>query len=130
MIDADQAKDLVLRLRDASSGRSDRLAIQYCALSGRGDYWIVCANSEDFVIRGVRERVLVGVNAHLVNTMSGEIETVANDRSVEQYLEDKYDLAAAGINHYVLVPCFDKNDKAGVIRLRQKLGCSPNAHSS
>jgi hypothetical protein len=124
MIVADQAKVLVLSRCEASSQGRERFAIQSCTLSEHGDYWVIRANSEDFVVRGIQERCYVGANAHLVNTASGEIETVVSCQSVEQYLEDKYDAARAGGKHYVLGPDFDKNDKAGVIRLRQKLECT------
>ncbi|MBN6110698.1 hypothetical protein [Xanthomonas bonasiae] len=124
MIEADQAKALVLRRSEASCEGRERFAIHSCTLSERGDYWIVRANSEDFVLRGIQERCYVGVNAHLVSTASGEIETVGSGQSVDDYLEDKYDAAKAGTSHYVLGPDFDKNDKADVIRLRQKLECS------
>jgi hypothetical protein len=124
MIDADQAKSIVLRRSEASSQSGDRFAIQSCVLSDRGDYWIVRANSEDFVVRGVQERQYVGANAHLVNAKSGAVETVGSGQSVEQYLKDKYDVAVAGDNHYVLVCGFDNSDKASVIHLRQKLDCT------
>jgi len=124
MIEADQARALVLRLSEASCEGGERFAIQSCTLSERGDYWIVRANSEDFVLRGIEESRYVGVNAHLVSTASGEIETVGSGQSIDEYLEDKCDAAKAGARHYVLGPDFDKNDKADVIRLRQKLECS------
>ena len=124
MIDAEQAKALVLRRSEAASEGRERFAIQSCTLSAQGDYWVIRANSEDFVLRGIQERCYVGVNAHLVDTASGEIETVGSGQSVEQYLGDKYDAARAGTKHYVLVPDFDKNDKASVIRVRQKLECT------
>ncbi|MDQ7760544.1 hypothetical protein RAB70_03445 [Xanthomonas sontii] len=124
MIEADQAKALVLRCCEASREGKDRFVIQFCALSECGDYWIIRANSEDFVLRGIQGRCYVGVNAHLVSTASGEIEIVGSGQSVDEYLQDKCDAARAGTNHYVLGPDFDKSDKAGVIRLRQKLECS------
>lgn len=124
MIDADHAKALVLRRSEAVSQGRERFAIQSCKLSEQGDYWVIRANSEDFVHHGIQERCYVGLNAHLVNTASGEIDTVGSGQSVEQYLGDKYDAARAGTKHYVLGPNFDKNDKASVIRLRQKLDCT------
>ncbi|MBP7451595.1 MAG: hypothetical protein KA914_02240 [Ottowia sp.] len=124
MIDADQAKALVLRRSEAACQGRDRFVIQSCTLSEHGHYWVIRANSEDFVVRGILERCYVGVNAYLVNTASGEIETVGSGQSVEQDLEDKYDAIVAGAKHYVLGPNFDKTDKAAVIRLRQKLECS------
>lgn len=124
MIDADQAKALVLRRCEASSHQGDRFAIQSCELSEFGDYWVVRANSEDFVVRGIQECRYVGANAHLVHATSGEIETVGSGQSVEQYLGDKYDVMRAAGKHYVLTPNFDRSDKPGVIRLRQMFDCS------
>lgn len=124
MIDADQAKALVLERSEAASQGRVRFAIQSCTLSAHGEYWVIRTNSEDFVLRGIQERCYVGVNAYLVNAASGEIETVGSGESVEQYLGDKYDAARAGTKHYVLGPDFNKNDKASVIRLRQKLECT------
>jgi len=124
MIDAEQAQNFILRRCEASGEGSERFAIQSCTLSKCGDYWIVRANSEDFVLRGMHERCYVGVNAHLVSTVSGEIETVGSSQSVDEYLRDKFDAAKAGPGHYVLGPDFGKNDKSDVIRLRQTLECS------
>lgn len=124
MINEEQAKALVLHRCETFSQDGERFAVQSCALSGNGDYWIVRANSEDFVLRGIHERCYVGGNAHLVNTASGDIETVGSAQSVEQYLEDKYDLIQAGDKHYVLEPNFGRDDKATTILLRQKLDCS------
>ncbi|WP_338763050.1 hypothetical protein [Massilia sp. METH4] len=124
MIDADQAKALILRRSEGSYGGTERFTVQSCALSERGDYWVIRVNSEDFVVRGMRERCYVGANAHLVDTATGRIETVGSGQSVEQYLEDKYDAAAAGDMHYVLGPDFGRDAKMAVIRLRQKLECS------
>lgn len=123
-VNADQAKAIVLRLCEAPSPEGDRFAIQSCTLSAKGDYWIVRANSEDFVVRGMEERRYVGANAHLVNTTTGDVETVGSGISLEDYLQDKYDLAKAEGKHYVLGPEFDRSDKAAVVRLRQKLECS------
>ncbi|MBB5943504.1 hypothetical protein [Xanthomonas sp. 3307] len=124
MIKADQAKALVLHCYEASCEGRERFAIQSCTLSERGDYWIVRANSEDFVLRGIQERCYVGINAHLVNTTSGEIEIVGSGQCLDEYLQDKCDAANAGASHYVLCPDFDTSDKASVIRLRQRLECS------
>jgi len=124
MINEAQAKALVLNRCDTFSQDGERFAVQSCTLSPKGDYWIIRANSEDFVLRGIQERCYVGVNAHLVDTASGCIETVGSAQSVEQYLEDKYDLTEAGDKHYVLEPSFGRDDKATTILLRQKLDCS------
>jgi len=74
----------------------DTFVIQSCVLSARSDYWIVRANSEDFVLRGMGEKQYVGVNAYLVSTVAGSIEIVGSGQSVESYLQDKYDVEAAG----------------------------------
>lgn len=124
MIDSDEAKAVVLRHCEGPSQGKERFAIQSCELSARGDYWIVRANTEDCVLRGMTGRCYVGANAHLVDTASGTIETVGC-MSVDEYLEDKYDAALARDGHYVLGPAFEKGDKKAVIRLRQTLGCSP-----
>lgn len=124
MIDADLAKTLVLRKCEASSQSGERFAVQSCVLSEKGDYWIVRANSEDFVHRGMQESQYVGVDAYLVSTVSGKVETVGSGQGVGRYLEDQYGLAAAEGKHYVLVCGFDSGDRASVIRLRQKLGCT------
>jgi len=124
MIDADEAKAIVLRACEASSRSGERFAIQSCVLSEHRDYWVIRANSEDFVLRGIWERQYVGASAHLVRTTSGEVESVGSGQSVEQYLHEQYDLTAAGGQHYVLVCGIDSSNKVGVIRLRQKLGCT------
>src|SRR3990167_7401021 len=102
MINEEQAKAFVLHRCEAFTQGRERFAVQSCTLSSKGDYWVVRANSEDFVLRGIQELCYVGANAHLVHTTSGDIETVGSGQSVEQYLEDKYDLIEAGDKHYVL----------------------------
>ncbi|WP_171940868.1 hypothetical protein [Herbaspirillum rubrisubalbicans] len=123
MIDAEQAKALVLHYAGASVHGSERFAVQYCALSERGDYWVVSANSEDFVVRGVLERFYIGISVYLVNTVSGQIETIGSSQNIDHYLEDKYDAAQAGDMHYVLVPEFGSGDKQAVMHLRRRLEC-------
>ncbi|MDR9839020.1 hypothetical protein [Herbaspirillum huttiense] len=123
MINAEQAKTLVLRYLDRSSA-TEPFAIQSCTLSERSDYWIIRANSEAYVVRGILERCYVGVNAYLVDTVSGEIDRVGSSCSVDDYLQDMYDAAAAGAMYYVLGPAFGKDDKRAIIRLRQKIECS------
>lgn len=123
MVTADEAKSIILQLCEGSS-QNERFVIQSCELSPHGDYWVVRANSEDFVVHGIFERCYVGMNAHLVSTTSGVVETVGSGQSVEQYLEDMYDLKKAAGSYYVLQPSFDKTDKIALINLRQKLGLS------
>lgn len=70
---------------DPLSPQYEKFALISCELSGDGDHWIVRVNSEDDVLHGRFERCYVGVNAYLVNVMSGEIETVGSAQSVETY---------------------------------------------
>ena len=102
-------------------GKPERFAIQSCELSAKGDYWIICSNSEDYVVHGMTEFCYVGVNARLVNVMTGAVDVVASCFGVDDYLQDKYDLEAAVGNHYVLIPAFDRHDKQALINLRRKL---------
>ncbi|WP_228759179.1 hypothetical protein [Pseudomonas neuropathica] len=61
----------------------------------------------------------------MINVVTGERETVANCFSVEEYLQDKYDLtAAAAGKQYVLTPQLDRADKPALINLRRKLQCT------
>jgi hypothetical protein len=126
MLDAQQAKSIVLRHCEGNSQSPARepFAIQSCELSEQGEYWIVRANSEDYVLHGRGEHCYVGVNAHLVAVESGKIETVGSGQSVDQYLQDKHDIRKAGSSSYVLKPVFEHTDKAAIIRLRQSLECS------
>lgn len=123
MISAEDAKSTVLRLCEVGA-QHGRFAIQSCELSPRGDYWIVCANSEDYVVRGMLERCYVGAGAHLINRASGCVETLGSAQSWQDHLQDKYDLEAAAGAHYVIVPGFDRTDRAALINLRQRLSLS------
>ncbi len=123
MISAEDARSTVLR-RCEDSAPGERFAIQSCDLSPRGDYWVVCCNSEDYVVHGMLDRCYVGVSAHLVSVASGDVETVGSAQSWMEYLQDKYDLSTAAGAHYVIEPTFDRTDKAALINLRQKLSCS------
>ncbi|NHZ96239.1 hypothetical protein [Massilia sp. CCM 8734] len=126
MISSETAQAMVLRRSegDPSSSRHEKFAVQSCQLSRQGDYWIVCVNTAAYVVHGRAEHCLVGVNAHLVDVISGQIETVASCRPVEDYLQDKYDVRRAAGMHYMLTPAFDRTDKVAVIRIRQAFGCS------
>lgn len=123
MISAEEAKSLVLRMCEASS-TGERFAIQSCDKSPCNEYWVIRANSEDYVVHGIFERCYVGVNAHLVNATSGVIESVGSRQSWEQFLQDKHDLENAAGLHYVLEPAFEKTDKVPLINLRQRLELS------
>jgi hypothetical protein len=120
MITADDAKAIVLQQIEAHQPE-ERFAIQSCELSSCGDYWAICANSEDYVLRGMFERCYIGVSAYLVDSVSGDVEIVSSRTSWQTYLNDKYDLEHAGGLSYVLEPAFDKTQKTAVINLRQKL---------
>ncbi|WP_177413865.1 hypothetical protein [Pseudomonas sp. RU47] len=123
---ADQACAIVLALFDGvmRDGKPERFVIQNCELSANGDYWVIRSNSEDYVVHGMTEFCYVGVNAHLINVVTGERETVANCFSVEEYLQDKYDLTAATGKQYVLTPALDRANKPALINLRRKLQCT------
>ncbi|NHZ64802.1 hypothetical protein [Massilia genomosp. 1] len=126
MIRSETAQAMVLRRSegDPSSARYEKFAVQSCQLSRQGDYWVVCVNPAAYLLHGRAEHCLVGANAHLLDVISGQIETVASCRPVEDYLQDKYDVQGAAGMHYMLTPAFDRTDKAAVIRIRQACGCS------
>lgn len=127
MLSEQQACVIVLGRHEGTlrmDGTPERFAIQSCELSARRDYWVVRSNSEDYVLRGMTQYCYVGVNAHLVNVLSGATETVANCFSVEDYLQDKSGLLAAADSIYVLTPAFARDDKPAMINLRQKLQCT------
>ncbi|WP_308125041.1 hypothetical protein [Pseudomonas cichorii] len=126
MLTAEQACEIVLGLFNGvmRDGKPERFVIQSCELSANGDYWVIRSNSEDYVVHGMTEFCYVGVNAHLINVMTGERETVANCMSVNEYLQDKYDLKTASGNQYVLIPAIDRGDKPALVNLRRKLQCT------
>lgn len=127
MLSAHQASAIALgHLADVirMDGRPERFVIQSCEPSAKGDYWVVRCNSEDCVVHGKTEYCYVGVNAYLVNAISGALETVANCFTVEEYLQDKDDLHAAAGKTYVLAPAFTRESRTAVITLRQKLAYS------
>ncbi|MFZ6656440.1 hypothetical protein [Undibacterium sp. TJN19] len=125
MITAEDAQAIILRRchQGRKNNGEDEFVIQSCELSPRKDYWVIRANSADFVIRGLIEHCYVGVNAHLVDILTGEVETIGSAQSLQNYLEDKYDLINAKGNSYILRPGFDIKDKSALINLRQKLEC-------
>ncbi|MBX8516032.1 hypothetical protein K5D47_09100 [Pseudomonas cichorii] len=126
VLTAEQACEIVLGLFNGvmRDGKPERFVIQSCELSANGDYWVIRSNSEDYVVHGMTEFCYVGVNAHLINVMTGERETVANCMSVNEYLQDKYDLKTASGNQYVLIPAIDRGDKPALVNLRRKLQCT------
>lgn len=123
MISAEDAQSIVLNLAEISSA-GERFAIQSCILSPREDHWVVHSNSAAYVMSGKLEHCYVGAGAHLVNVVSGAVETVGSAQSWQEFLQDKYDLDAAAGAHYVIEPSFEREDKAALINLRQKLSCS------
>ncbi|WP_185066877.1 hypothetical protein [Pseudomonas frederiksbergensis] len=98
-------------------GKPERFVIQSYELSANGDYWVIRSNSEDYVAHGMMEFCYVGLNAHLINVMTGERETVVSCMSVNEYLQDKYDLVAVSGNQYVLTPAIDRGDKPALVNL-------------
>ncbi len=75
---ADQACAIVLALFDGvmRDGKPERFVIQNSELSAHRDYWVIRCNSEDYVVHGMTEFCYVGVNAHLINVVSGEHEAI------------------------------------------------------
>lgn len=126
MISAETAQAMVLLYAegDPLAQGYEKFALQSCELSTRGDYWIVRVNSEAYVLHGRADRCYVGVNAYLVNVVSGDIETVGSAQSVEWVLQENYDLGRAGGMHYTLQPTFDRTDKAAIFRFKQAFDCS------
>ncbi|UZJ58954.1 hypothetical protein OKW98_20610 [Pseudomonas sp. KU26590] len=126
VLSAEQACQIVLGLSEGvmRDGKPERFVIQSCELSANGDYWVIRSNSEDYVVHGMTEFCYVGVNAHLINVSTGERDTVASCMSVDEYLQDKYDLEAAAGSKYVLTPAIDRGDKPALVNLRQKLQCT------
>ncbi|WP_256667607.1 hypothetical protein [Pseudomonas sp. Fl5BN2] len=126
MLSEQQACAIVLArhagiLRD---GIEERFVIQSCELSANGDYWVVRCNTEDCVVHGITTLCYVGVNAHLVNLGTGEVETVPSPVSIEDHLQDCYDRNTAAGRPYVLAPTFGRDNQPAMINLRQKLACS------
>lgn len=126
MLSEQQARAIVLAQHDGylRDGKPERFVVYFCELTADGDYWIVRCNSEDCVVHGKTEYCYVGANAHLVDVITGTVETVCSAISVEEYLQDKYDLRAAAGRLYVLTPTFGRDNKPELINLRRKLECS------
>lgn len=98
MIDKETAQSIVLQFcqDNALDSNQDLFVIQSCELSPNRDYWVICCNTEDYVVRGVIEHCYVGVSAYLVDTTSGAIEKVGSAQNWRQYLQDKYNLQPVG----------------------------------
>lgn len=123
MVTEDDARLSVLALLHDEPG-CEHCAVESCTLTPLRDYWIVRANSAAYVLHGDLSKLYVGVNAYLVDTCTREIEIVGSGWSVDQYLQEKYDLREAAGRHYVLCAGFSAEDKKAIILLRQKLECS------
>lgn len=106
------------------TGEGPSLAVISCELSGRGDYWVIVANSEDYVLHGKLEALLLGVNAYLVHVVTGAITVVGSAQRWEDVVDDVHDLEVAAGRHYVLAPTCDPGDKRATVHLHQRLGCS------
>lgn len=122
MVTEEHAKQIILNLHNHDS--DEKYVIYYCEISQNQDYWIIRCNTEKGIIYQQFEHLLIGVNAHLVNTQNGEVEIIGSNQDVDEYLQDKHDLHEAGNKSYVLIPTFDINHKMLLIKLRQSLHCS------
>ncbi|MCO4180964.1 hypothetical protein LG195_00120 [Proteus terrae] len=121
MITSQQAQNIVLN-HCHSSPCGEQFAIYFCELSPKQDFWIIRCNSERYVIYNQPEHCYVGVNAYLVDTFTGKIDTVGSGESVEDFLQDIYDAKAAGSQFYLLRPTFSKENKIALLNLKQWLG--------
>lgn len=125
MITKETAKDIILKYCEhiLANGSTEKFAIQSCELSPCKNYWVIRCNTEDYVLHNIWYRGNVGINAYLVHIQSGEIETIGSAQSVDDYLQDKLDLANAGNRKYVLVPLFNRLDKKTLVHFKQWLRC-------
>ena len=125
MINKGKAQKMILDLVNQSDQHvDDEFIISSIELSENKDYWIIVANSRAFIENNDFSRCYVGVRAYLVNTESAEIEVVGSGESIEDYLQDKNDIAVANGQMYVLACGFNKQDKQGIVHLHQVLKCS------
>lgn len=119
MVTEEQARQLIL-----AAGEGTPLVIMSCELSERGDFWVIVANTEDYVSHGKLEAMLLGVNAYLVHVGTGAITVVGSAQRWEDVIEGLHDLEVAAGQFYVLVSTGDQDDKRETIRLHQRLACS------
>ncbi|EST58564.1 hypothetical protein I5E97_14805 [Proteus hauseri] len=122
MITSQQAQDIVLN-HCHSSPYDELFTVYFCELSPKQDFWIIRCNSERYVIYNQLEHCYVGINAYLVDTSTGKIDIVGSGESVEDFLQDKYDLQRANGYFYVLSPSFTKENKQALINFKQWLAC-------
>jgi len=119
MITEEQARRIVL-----ATAEDVPLAVYGCTLSPRGDYWVVEANSERWVLHGDFRDMLVGVSAYLVHAVTGALSLVGSAQQWQDCVEDLHDLDVAAGRHYVLVPGCDPHDRQAAMRLHRQLACS------
>lgn len=119
MVTEGQARQLVL-----AAGKGTPLAIMSCELSERGDFWAIVANTEDYVLHGKLEAMLLGVNAYLVHVDTGAVTVVGSAHRWEDVVDDAHDLEVAAGRFYLLIPTGDQDDRRETIRLHQPLACS------
>jgi len=114
-----EACDLVLAEFTQEPG-----AISACQLDPRGRYWVIHANSYEYVVNGRWEHCLVGVGAYLVHIASGRLDITPSYETWEESIQDIYDRDDAAGAHYVLRPSAAPGDKRAIVHLHQRLQCS------
>lgn len=114
-----EACDLVLARYTDEPG-----AISECRLDPRGQYWVIHANSYEYVVNGRSEHCLVGVGSYLVNIATGHLTVTPSYETWGQSIQDIYDLDDAAGAHYVLRPSYESGDKRAIVHLHQRLYCS------
>lgn len=119
MLTQQEACDLVLAGFTRTRG-----AVSACRLDPRGQYWVIHANSYEYVVNGRSDRCLVGVGAYLVHIASGRLTTTPSYETWHESIQDIYDLDDAAGAHYVLRPDCAPGDKRAIVHLHQRLGCS------
>lgn len=123
MITSQQAQDIVLNHCHSSPPYSEQFTIYFCELSPKKDFWIIRCNSERYVIYNQLDHCYVGVNAYLVDTTTGKIDIVGSGESVEDFLQDIYDVQTASNQYYLLHPAFSKENKIPLLHLKHWIGC-------
>lgn len=119
MLTQQEACDLVLARFTRTRG-----AVSACRLDPRGQYWVIHANSYEYVVNGRSDRCLVGVGAYLVHIASGRLTTTPSYETWHESIQDIYDLDDAAGAHYVLRPDCAPGDKRAIVHLHRRLDCS------
>ena len=119
MVTEEQARRIVL-----ATAEDIPLAVNACELSPRGDYWVIEANSEAWVLHGEFRDMLVGVSAYLVHTVTGALSLVGSAQHWQDCVEDLHDLDVANGRHYVLGPACTADDRRAAMHLHRQLACS------